>query len=470
MRLASRGRFGMINLRRSVPTIRLAASRGHTRLNAAAPASSDATGTSLDGFGAEKIVVLKRGKSQFFSRGTLRKGAGSSVVFKGSIDRLIDQGGQDAAAVAKVLIVDHDLKPIAWGFHCAAGETMYRVRVLGQFNGNEERPDLLEELSAEGMRRFLSAAIDRAIDLRSRILLLPSQDTTCFRLINAEGDGLSGLVVDCMGDVLVAVSSAAWTERHADLICELLAAKTGACRVVWKRQANLLRLEGVEVPRESNPPDEVRVLEDGMAMVCNLQSQKTGFYCDQRENRRMLKGMARGKTVLDLCCYNGGFAIAAALGGATRVVGVDSSAPAVAAAARNAQENAVPSSTLRFVEDDVSKFMARAIDAGDAYDIVVLDPPKLCPNAGLHDKSLRKYERLNANAMQLVAAGGALLTCTCSGAITQGGKFETMLHRAAARAGREVRVLSLGGAGPDHVVASHHKEGRYLTVALCQVL
>ena len=172
--------------------------------------------------------------------------------------------------------------------------------------------------------------------------------------------------------------------------------------------------------------------------------------------------------VLDLCCYSGGFALNAALGGATRVTGVDSSAAALALARDNAALNGLSPEQCSFVEADALDYMRDELAAGRgaSYDIVVLDPPKLAPSRDALARAAGRYRRLNAAAAALVAPGGLLLTCSCSGAMTQSGAFPGLAAEAAAGAGRSVSLLDVAGAAPCHARCAGYPEGEYLTAVL----
>ena len=216
-------------------------------------------------------------------------------------------------------------------------------------------------------------------------------------------------------------------------------------------------------------PERVTVVESGVRFNVALRSgQKTGFYCDQRDNRARIRAAAAGARVLDLCCYSGGFAIAAALGGAASVTGVDSSAAAIALARENAALNGVPASVCDFVVADVLDFLHDKLASGAAgsYDIIILDPPKLAPNRAALPRAAGRYRRLNEAAARLVAPGGMLLSCSCSGAMTQSGEFPGLVADAAAAAGRSAALLGVSGAAQCHVRAAGYPESNYLTAVL----
>lgn len=207
----------------------------------------------------------------------------------------------------------------------------------------------------------------------------------------------------------------------------------------------------------------------------DFSSQKTGFYCDQRDNRFNLAKLCKGKRVLDLCCYNGGFALNAMIhGGAASCVGVDSSPVAIAAADENKELNNVDS-LLSFVKMDISQYMKEAQENEQEFDVIILDPPKLAPTIAQLDRASRKYHSLNRDAMKLInkEKGGLLLTCSCSGAMTQknGGQFflET-IQGAALSAGRRITLLSTSGAAGCHTQdPASFPANAYLTAALFTV-
>ena len=190
---------------------------------------------------------------------------------------------------------------------------------------------------------------------------------------------------------------------------------------------------------------------------------------DQRDNRQALRSLVAAsgaRAVADLCCYTGGFAINAAAGGAERVVGVDSSAPALALAAANAQLNDV-AERCEFVRADVEGWMRQ--QPPGTFDVVVLDPPKLAPTRASLLKAVGKYKRLNRLAMALLRPGGLLLTCSCSGAVAQSGSFPQIVRAAAAEVGRSLAVLRTSGAAADHPLDVAFGEGAYLSCVLACV-
>jgi 23S rRNA G2069 N7-methylase RlmK/C1962 C5-methylase RlmI len=243
------------------------------------------------------------------------------------------------------------------------------------------------------------------------------------------------------------------------------------------------------------------VVENGIKYaLCAETDQKTGFYCDQRDNRLMLRSLAAGKSVLDLYCYSGGFSLNSLQGGARSVTSVDSSLRALESLRLNIEQNQIdcdldvggmgPSAepvrrstaggasqqnrkarpVVKLVKGDAERVMQELVAAGEGFDIVVCDPPKLAPRRDALVRALRKYQHINSLAMQLVAPqGGLLLSCTCSAAVTQSGEFMQMLQNAAQSVGRTLSVLRVSGAAGDHPISTGYPEGRYLTAVLLYV-
>jgi len=264
--------------------------------------------------------------------------------------------------------------------------------------------------------------------------------------------------------------------------------------VVWRRAESRLKQDGWTGPFVNDPvPDalvgsELVIKENGLKFVVSVEEgQKTGFYCDQRTNRLALRSIATGKTVLDTYCYSGGFALNALAGGAKNVVAVDSSQPALDAAAQNARLNgfsvvdggaaaaggggSAAAGQLEIVKGDCVEVMKRLAEKQTTFDVVICDPPKLAPSRKDLDRARNKYLNINKLAMSLVSPGGILLTCTCSAAMTQDSDsgFLRMLGDAARLARRDVSVLSTSGAAPDHPVSVNYQEGAYLTAIALHV-
>ena len=299
-----------------------------------------------------------------------------------------------------------------------------------------------------------------------------SHDTAC-RLINSEGDGLSGLTVDRYGDwLLVQFTSLALFERRD----AILAATQEQLqpRGIWLRtEKGIRQAEGLEA-RDGlvvgdEPPRPLFVDEHGVRYgVDVVEGQKTGFFLDQRENRRVVAGYLHGR-VLDVFSYSGGFSLCAAmLGGAKETLGIDSSETAIALASANAELNGV-ADRCRFERADAFEKLEQLAAGGGRFDAVILDPPKLCRHRKAVPQALKGYFSLNRLAVDVLNPGGLLVSCSCSGLVSRD-EFEEMLATVAVRSGREMQILEIRGQAPDHPVAVTCREGAYLKCYVCRVL
>jgi len=416
-------------------------------------------------------VVLKEGKEFMFNMGSPMVYSGATEVVSGK------RGGPPPQAGDPVSLVDCRGREIGWGVFNPV--SMFRVRIM-QFEHEYAGPGATAEARAAYMdvAALVRLRVRQAAQLRAAMGLGADRQaaaTTVYRLLNSEGDGLSGVVADVLGECVVVQSVAGWAERHKADIMDAVRAATGCAQVVWRINADILAEEGITTPQQEEQAageegEEARVVvrEAGVQLYASPLGQKTGFYADQRDTRAYVAALCKGRSVLDLCCYSGGFALAAARAGAREVVGVDSSGPALALARDNAALNALDQ--VSFVKADVSEYMREADEAGRAYDVVVLDPPKLAPNRGTLPRARTKYQRLNEQAMKLVAPGGLLTTCSCSGAMSQSGEFVPMLMDAARAAGRSITLMRVAGAAGDHPLNPAYPEGRYLTAVTVRVL
>lgn len=327
--------------------------------------------------------------------------------------------------------------------------------------------DIAARRLTHGDERFddarLVALLKRAVALRRSLPgLVDSSDV--YRVVHAEGDGLSGLVVDKLGDVLsVELHAAGWADpRRLDLIVSTLADELGTRHHHATMSPRIARLEGVRPTTLHSPerPTRVRVHEHGLRWEVSFDTgHKTGFFCDQRDNRAGFAGWVEGRDVLDLCCYTGGFGVtAAALGDPRSVTAVDLDEKVLETAKRNANLNQV---RVSFTHADAFDW-ARQIGHGERrFGAVVLDPPKFIGTRGDVGPGEAKYRDLNRLALDLVEPGGTLLTCTCSGLLSLE-RFRELVTAAARKAGREVAVLGTSGAAPDHPVLLECPETEYL--------
>jgi 23S rRNA (cytosine1962-C5)-methyltransferase len=311
---------------------------------------------------------------------------------------------------------------------------------------------------------FIAERIARAVNMRRELLKLDDV-SDAWRVIHSEGDSLSGLVVDRYNNHLVIEYFAAGMWRFRETInAELLKHFPGSS-LYWFAEQHVQRQESFDV-RSGDAPEPMEVHEHGLRFnAAPGLGHKTGFFADQRDNRRRFAELARGRRVLDLCCNAGGFAIHAMAAGAREAVGVDADAAILEVARSNAALNGVEA---RFEQGDVFEWLRTAVAAGERYDAVVLDPPKLTRDRTQVMPALKKYFAMNRTALDVIAPGGILVTCSCTGLVSEA-DFLEMLRRVALNAGRDIQVLNLSGAGADHPVLTTVPESRYLKAIFCRV-
>jgi 23S rRNA (cytosine1962-C5)-methyltransferase len=315
---------------------------------------------------------------------------------------------------------------------------------------------------------WIAARLGEALAVRQR-LQLPSKETDAYRLVNSEGDSLPGLVVDVYADAACVQFTAFAMKRREEIIYDTLARLLPARTVFEVAAGGFAQLEGFSSSARvvrGEARHLVACRENGVRLeVEPLGGQKTGYFLDQRENRALVGRLAHDARVLDLYTYAGGFALAAARGGAKSVTAVDVSARALERARAHFALNEL--GTLDAVESDVFQYLEKA-PAG-AWDLVVCDPPKFARARKDLEAAMRGYRRLNALAMQALAPGGILCTASCS-QLVDAVEFERMLAGAAHDAHRRVQLLHIGSQGPDHIVPIAFPEGRYLKFLVCRIL
>ena len=382
----------------------------------------------------------------------------------------IERVDRDVLPGDLVEVFDSDRQRAGYGLYNPKAELALRMLA-----GPDELPD------ETFWRRKLAAAVE----LRRQVLRLDDV-TDAYRLVHAEADGLSGLVVDKLGDVLSAECFSVGMYQRAEAIVGELAALAGTKHWSVRPGPASLTQEGFEGHdlSSSERPARVTIQEFGTRFRVDFsEGHKTGFFCDQRDNRRMLAGFCQDKTVLDLCCYTGGFAVQAKkLGGASDCIGVDLDEGPLALARENANLNQV---RVRFVQADAFAYMRDMLAGGRRFDVVVLDPPKLIRTRAEIEEGTRKHFDLNRLAMRLVSPGGLMLSCTCAGLLSHE-EFLRLIYASARQAGEEVspategryarhaprhvQILAKTGAAADHPIAANCPETEYLQAVWMRVL
>jgi 23S rRNA (cytosine1962-C5)-methyltransferase len=320
-------------------------------------------------------------------------------------------------------------------------------------------------------RQFFGDRLDAAIRLRGPLLGLNGPGRAC-RVVFSEGDGLSGLTVDRYDRWLVVQFTSLGLARRRDLLTELLVERLEPEGIYLRTERGIGQLEGLELedgPLWGNVPTEPVVIEEeGLQFRVNLaQGQKTGFYLDQRDNRRAVAELAAGRRMLDAFCYTGGFGIRAARAAAGPIHGVDASESALALARENARLNGLQG--LTFVRADVFAYLQTLVQADERFDLIVLDPPKFARARHAVEEALRGYRQLQTLALQLLARDGILVTCCCSGLITAE-MLEDLLAQLAAQERRTIQLLERRGQARDHPISVSCPESNYLKCLISRVL
>ena len=371
-------------------------------------------------------------------------------IFSGAIARMSDSLKEGDL----VLVVDNEGEFLAWG-HYQIGSIAVRVLSF------EDRP-----IDAA----FWEERIREAYDLRVTLELAGANDNDMFRLVHGEGDRLPGLIIDVYGKTAVMQAHSVGMHYCREEIAQaIVKASRGAIQNVYYKSETTLPYKA-DLKQENGflvGGDHENVAKEyGIKFHIDwLEGQKTGFFVDQRENRKLLEQYAAGKRVLNMFCYTGGFSVYAMRGGAELVHSVDASAKAIELTKANAELNFPGDTRHEAYAEDAFKFLERA---GSEYDLVVLDPPAFAKHKDALRNALKGYTRLNAIAFKKIKKGGILFTFSCSQAVNKD-QFRLAVFTAAAQSGRHVRILHQLHQPADHPINIYHPEGEYLKGLVLQV-
>lgn len=391
-------------------------------------------------------LILKSGND----RSVLRR---HPWIFAGSVDRLEGR----ARAGDTVLVMDSRGKPLAraaW-----SPESQIRARVWSF--------DPEQSIDHAFIKRAVAASVAR----RASHPWLAGQDGV--RLIHGESDGLPGVIADRYGAMVVVQLTSAGADKWRDAVVAGLVQATGCSAVYERSDSDVRKLEGLGPVTGlvyGEMPESLTIVENGVRMEVDVAGgHKTGFYLDQRENRQLTGRLAAGRDVLNCFCYTGGFSLQALAGGATSVISIDSSGPALATAARNMALNPqLDASRAEWREDDVFQALRNLKAEGRKFDLIILDPPKFAPSAAHAERAARAYKDINLLGFRLLNPGGILMTYSCSGGIGLE-MFQKIVASAASDVGIDARILHRLSAAPDHPVGLAVPEGEYLKGLACQV-
>jgi len=387
-----------------------------------------------------KRLTLKRGKERVVTNR-------HPWIFAGAIGA---EGGPAEAAIGDLFDVNG--VRLASGFYSPRSEIRLRALTFGQ-----------DELTAD----LIAQRIDAAIARRRRLL---GPNTNAIRMINADGDDLSGLVIDLYNDVVVAEIANAGIERLKPMILDTIRRALNPRLIYLSNDMPARRLEQLATEPEAigEGTPATTILENGLRFEVDPASgQKTGFFLDQRENRTLAQSLAPGRRMLNLFSYTGAFGVYAAAGGATFVENVDGSDLAINQAKRNHDLNG--SSTIaRFTVADAFAHVRHQAASGERFGLIVCDPPAFAKRRVEVDRAARGYKDINLYAMRLLERDGFLLTFSCSGHLSLD-LFQKIIFAAALDAGRRISFVRRLTAGADHPVSIYCPEGEYLKGFLLEV-
>jgi 23S rRNA (cytosine1962-C5)-methyltransferase len=389
------------------------------------------------------VILLPKRARPFYGR--------HPWVFPGAIGAI--EG--EPADGTEVDLLSHTGSFIARGLYNS--QSKIRVRL---YSWREDLP-----LDASFFRDRLAAAI------RLREMLGLAGPKTACRLVFSEGDGLSGLTVDRYDRWLVMQFTSLGLAQRRDLLADLLEELLQPAGIFLRTERGIGQMEGLQIEdgpfRGGMPEGPVEIEESDLRLVVNIaEGQKTGFYLDQRDNRLAAARLARGRRVLDGFCYTGGFGLHAARAGASTVLGIDASEPALELARENARRNGLGS--VAFERGDVFDHLDVLARRQERFGMVVLDPPKFARSRNAIDEALKGYRRLEELALKLLESDGILVMCCCSGLITPD-MLEELLAQVSAQARRDVQLLDRRGPSPDHPVSLSCRESHYLKCLIARV-
>lgn len=392
-------------------------------------------------------VILKKGKEKAaYQR--------HPWIFSGALDRI--KGSPANGEIVAVRAADKEF--LAYGYYNAQSRVAIRL-----IEWNEEAV-----VDKAWYQQKLKAAI------ASRKHLLADGETNTCRLVFSEADFLPGLIVDQYANFLSLQILSAGIENVKEDIIAILREELQPAGIFDKSDATARKHEQLDESQGllwgDMPPEFIEVKENGVLYHINIaEGQKSGFYCDQRDNRRILADYAAGKSVLDCFSYSGGFSLNALKQGAAEVISVDSSALALETLRNNVALNGLDTARHTAIQSDVNKQLRIYKEEGRKFDIIVLDPPKYAPSRSALDRAARAYKDLNRLGMLLLESGGLLATFSCSGAVDIE-TFKQIIAWAALDAGKEVQIVKQFSQPEDHPVRISFSEGEYLKGLLLRIV
>jgi 23S rRNA (cytosine1962-C5)-methyltransferase len=391
-------------------------------------------------------IILKKSADSFIKRK-------HPWIFSGALEKV--DGNPSKGETVQILTSEKKLV----GLGSFSPSSQIRVRVW-TFNPEEK----IDEA-------FFRGKIDQAKSLREKILNVYT--TNAYRIINSESDGLPGLIIDRYGEYIVCQFLSSGVEFFKEVITDILNDMFKPKGIYERSNVDVREKEGLKSAigslRGTEPEDLVEILENGFKFLVDIkEGHKTGFYLDQRDNRKLVSAFAKEKTVLNCFSYTGGFSVYALAFGAEKVTQVESSASALDLSLRNFELNNLNSSSVENINDDVFTVLRKFRDERKTFDLIILDPPKFAESASQIQKASRGYKDINLLAIKLLNPGGILFTFSCSGHVSQE-LFQKIVSDAALDSGREVKIIKQLAQSSDHPVLTNFPEGLYLKGLVCSV-
>lgn len=391
-------------------------------------------------------IKLKRGRDKSIGRK-------HPWIFSGAIESVRDVRSNGET----VEIISADGKHLGYGSF--SKESQISVRMLS-FNP-EEKPDEI----------FIKKRIKEALNFRDSIV--DKNSTNAYRLINAESDNLPGIIVDKYSDYLVCQFLSAGAEFWKNIVIDALIELTDPICIYERSDVDVRDKEGLVKSKGiifGKLPDlPIEIIENGNKLLVDIvNGHKTGFYLDQRENRKIISDFARGRNILNCFSFTGGFSVYALKAGASKVINIDSSEEALSLAEKNLINNGFTNNQYENICEDVFKYLRKLRDSNQKYDLIILDPPKFAESVSQVEKASRGYKDINLLAMKLLNPNGILFTFSCSGHITRE-LFNKIISDAALDSGREVKIIKHLTQSPDHSISTNFPESLYLKGLVCNV-
>ncbi len=391
-------------------------------------------------------IKLKRGRVKSIGRK-------HPWIFSGAIESVRDVRSNGET----VEIISADGKHLGYGSF--SKESQISVRMLS-FNP-EEKPDEI----------FIKKRIKEALNFRDSIV--DKSSTNAYRLINAESDNLPGIIVDKYSDYLVCQFLSAGAEFWKNIVIDALIELTDPICIYERSDVDVRDKEGLVKSKGiifGKLPDlPIEIIENGNKLLVDIvNGHKTGFYLDQRENRKIISDFARGRNILNCFSFTGGLSVYALKAGASKVINIDSSEEALSLAEKNLINNGFTNNQYENICEDVFKYLRKLRDSNQKYDLIILDPPKFAESVSQVEKASRGYKDINLLAMKLLNPNGILFTFSCSGHITRE-LFNKIISDAALDSGREVKIIKHLTQSPDHSISTNFPESLYLKGLVCNV-